>query len=266
MENQPPFDLDEAIRRWQQNLGKSPVFRADNLEELASHLRASVQSLKAKGLSEEAAFLMAVQQIGERGPLEKEFAKMRPAATWTWPGFLFCVVSGIFIQRAFSGWEDVKDMIVWVWPTCHSSLDWIFDWQGGYGTAIFLAVWSALLCCWRLGTGGWNGFVAFLVGRFQERARARPIRTTVLVLLFSLSPFVPECLAIVMKPSFFHTPLLNSIDWFAFATYAAINVILILTMVFLARRKLHMSLATNSATLGFGSLHEADGPIHPSGR
>ena len=49
MENQTPFDLNEAIRRWQQNLSDSPAFKADNLEELASHLRASVQRLKAMG-------------------------------------------------------------------------------------------------------------------------------------------------------------------------------------------------------------------------
>ena len=64
MENRTPFDLNEAIRRWQENLGDSPAFGADNLEELASHLRASVQSLKADGLSEEEAFLIATRRIG----------------------------------------------------------------------------------------------------------------------------------------------------------------------------------------------------------
>ena len=52
MENRTPFDLNEAIRRWQQNLGASPALNADDLEELASHLRALVQKLQADGLSE----------------------------------------------------------------------------------------------------------------------------------------------------------------------------------------------------------------------
>jgi hypothetical protein len=60
MENRTPFDLNEAIRRWQQNLGASPALNADDLEELASHLRALVQKLQADGLSEEEAFLAAV--------------------------------------------------------------------------------------------------------------------------------------------------------------------------------------------------------------
>ena len=76
MENPSPFDLNEAIRCWQQNLSDSPAFKADNLEELTSHLRASIQKLKADGLSEKEAFQIATQRIGERGALEREFAKV----------------------------------------------------------------------------------------------------------------------------------------------------------------------------------------------
>ncbi len=81
MENQTPFDLNEAIRRWQQSLAASPALSADNLEELASHLRASVQSLQADGLSEEEAFLAATRRLGERGALEREFAKINQDET-----------------------------------------------------------------------------------------------------------------------------------------------------------------------------------------
>ena len=77
MENPTPFDLNEAIRRWQEKLGRSPAIGADNLEELASHLRASVQRLKAGGLSEEEAFVIATRRIGERGGLEQEYAKVK---------------------------------------------------------------------------------------------------------------------------------------------------------------------------------------------
>ena len=78
MENRTPFDLNEAIRRWRENLGASHALSADNLEELASHLRASVQKLQADGLSEEEAFLAATRRLGERGALEREFAKVAP--------------------------------------------------------------------------------------------------------------------------------------------------------------------------------------------
>ena len=76
MENPTPFDLNEAIRRWQESFGASRAFGADNLEELASHLRASVQRLQADGLSEEEAFQIAVRRLGERGALERELAKV----------------------------------------------------------------------------------------------------------------------------------------------------------------------------------------------
>jgi len=103
MENPTPFDLKEAIRRWQQNLGTSPAFKADDLEELASHLHASVQRLKATGLSEEEAFLMATRRIGEHGPLEREFAKLNPELNCSLPLFLFWIVAGMyFLQVAYS--------------------------------------------------------------------------------------------------------------------------------------------------------------------
>ena len=76
MENPTHFDLNEAIRRWHKNLGASLAFKADNLEELESHLRASVQRLQSNGLSEEEAFLIAMHRIGERGLLEREYAKV----------------------------------------------------------------------------------------------------------------------------------------------------------------------------------------------
>jgi cytochrome c-type biogenesis protein CcmH/NrfG len=72
MDNRTPFDLNEAIRRWQESLGASPALSADNQGELAAHLRASVQKLQVDGLSEEEAFLAATRRLGERGALERE--------------------------------------------------------------------------------------------------------------------------------------------------------------------------------------------------
>jgi hypothetical protein len=89
MENPTPFDLNAAIRRWQQELGASPAFGAENLEELASHLRASVQKLKGDGFLEEEAFRMATRRRGERGELEREYAKVNPAANRSLPVILF---------------------------------------------------------------------------------------------------------------------------------------------------------------------------------
>jgi len=94
--------LNEAIRRWQENLGASPAFGRDNLEELASHLRASVGRLKATGLSEEEAFVIAARRIGEQGALEREYAKVNWAVGWSWAMFLFWIVAGIYLIQVVS--------------------------------------------------------------------------------------------------------------------------------------------------------------------
>jgi hypothetical protein len=103
MENRTPFDLNEAIRRWQQNLGASPALNADNVEELVSHLRASVQRLQADGLSVEEAFLAATRRLGERAAMEREFAKVRMSNSGT--RFTLCLVwLAVGIGLALSGY------------------------------------------------------------------------------------------------------------------------------------------------------------------
>lgn len=99
MENPTPFDLNDAIRRWQQSFGSSPAFEADDLEELASHLRASIQKLKADGRSEEEAFQMAVRRIGECRSLEQEFGKVNLPEPWSWSVLLFWIVYGVYLSQ-----------------------------------------------------------------------------------------------------------------------------------------------------------------------
>ncbi|MBM3883887.1 MAG: hypothetical protein FJ387_29985 [Verrucomicrobia bacterium] len=76
MEDQTDFDLNRAIRHWRGQLGQSPAYRAENLEELEAHLRDSVSGLMGKGLTEEEVFLVATRRIGASGALEPEFAKI----------------------------------------------------------------------------------------------------------------------------------------------------------------------------------------------
>lgn len=78
MQNTVSFDLNLAIHRWRENLAQSPAFSSENLDELESHLRDSVDTLVETGLSKEQAFLFAVQRCGNRKELETQFAKLRP--------------------------------------------------------------------------------------------------------------------------------------------------------------------------------------------
>jgi len=75
MENETPFDLESAIRKWRDSLLQSSRLRAEELEELELHLRDSVIALQKRGLSEDEAWIIAQKRLGQRETLKKEFAK-----------------------------------------------------------------------------------------------------------------------------------------------------------------------------------------------
>jgi len=82
MENPTSFDLNRAIQQWRENLGQSPAFRSENLNELESHLRDSVATFETRWLSSEEAFLVAARRIGASSALEPEFGKVNGQAIW----------------------------------------------------------------------------------------------------------------------------------------------------------------------------------------
>jgi hypothetical protein len=82
METETTFDLNLAIRHWRDDLARSSAFRSENLNELESHLRDSIDRLRARELSDEEAFLIATRRIGNAQNLEQEFGKVNSAAVW----------------------------------------------------------------------------------------------------------------------------------------------------------------------------------------
>src|SRR5262245_4508124 len=83
MENPAPFDLNEAIRRWREHAARLPSFRPENVEELESHLRDSVERFSASGQSKAEAWDRAKRNLGEDEALEREFAKINhPVRLW----------------------------------------------------------------------------------------------------------------------------------------------------------------------------------------
>ncbi len=82
METTTPFDLNQAIQRWRQNLAQSPAFQRENLDELEAHLRDSVATLQADGLSAEEALLIATRRLGRDNALATEFSKVNSRAVW----------------------------------------------------------------------------------------------------------------------------------------------------------------------------------------
>jgi hypothetical protein len=91
MENETPFDLEDAIRKWRDSLLRSSRLKAEELEELEVHLRDSVGALQKRGLSEDEAWIIAQRRLGQRETLKKEFAKVNSPAkvlTSTWERFI----------------------------------------------------------------------------------------------------------------------------------------------------------------------------------
>jgi len=72
MENETPFDLESAIRKWRDSLLQSSRLRAEELEELELHLRDSVIALQERGLSEDEAWIIAQKRLGQRETLKEE--------------------------------------------------------------------------------------------------------------------------------------------------------------------------------------------------
>jgi hypothetical protein len=120
MENTARFDLNRAIADWRNHLGESPAYRADDLEEMESHLRDAADQLRIAGLTDEEAFLVATRRVGPARVLEAEFAKINGGSVWldrllwmlvgvqAWAlaGFLantFSWLTGLLVFKHFEG-------------------------------------------------------------------------------------------------------------------------------------------------------------------
>jgi hypothetical protein len=91
MENETPFNLEDAIYEWRGSLLQSSRLRAEELEELELHLRDSVGALHKRGLSEDEAWLIAQRRLGQRKALKDEYAKVASPAkvlTSAWERFI----------------------------------------------------------------------------------------------------------------------------------------------------------------------------------
>ena len=242
MENSTPFDLNEAICYWQQDLSLSPAFKADNLEELASHLRASVQKLRETGLSEEEAFSVATQRIGELGALEQEFAKINPAVAWSAPVVLFWVVACIYLLRVV--WLLVRsiDLLMFglerggfralggvaghalrlLTPGNPSFLDYRY-WHRYWDLEWSVVLVVVFIFVARLAIGSWKDIGAFI------RHFEHPIRTGIGLVLFGcVLPFLPASFICFLTRNEFG-------QYVSVAGMAAANFVLVVNMVLLAR-------------------------------
>ena len=75
-------DVNRDIEQWKHSLIIADSFSTENIEELESHLRDSMETLSEQGLSEKEAFLVARDRIGETAELTEEFSKENSFMVW----------------------------------------------------------------------------------------------------------------------------------------------------------------------------------------
>jgi hypothetical protein len=82
MEQTTEFNLELAVQEWRLVLAESPAVRRGDLDELESHLRDSVATLQAVGLSSREAFWVARTRLGPLDALAGEYVKVNHELVW----------------------------------------------------------------------------------------------------------------------------------------------------------------------------------------
>ncbi len=76
------FELESQVRKWRSHLRASGSLSEQDLEELESHLRDSIDDLTSRGITTEEAFLVSVRRLGDTEALGDEFAKVTTENLW----------------------------------------------------------------------------------------------------------------------------------------------------------------------------------------
>ncbi|MBM7503419.1 permease prefix domain 1-containing protein [Agromyces aurantiacus] len=76
-------DLDVLVRSWRRWLERREALDAHDLDELESHLLDRVDELRAVGLHDDEAFLVAVKRLGAVDELSREYARVHSERLWT---------------------------------------------------------------------------------------------------------------------------------------------------------------------------------------
>jgi hypothetical protein len=74
--------LEGQIEQWRSYLRRRQAIRPVDVEELEDHLRGEVAAMRAAGLSEDEAFLVAVKRMGALDAISNEFAREHSERLW----------------------------------------------------------------------------------------------------------------------------------------------------------------------------------------
>jgi hypothetical protein len=82
METENEFNLSNAVALWRQELLTQAEILPEEIRELESHLRSSIDGLKKLDLREDEAFWLAQRRMGTGEKIAIEFAKAKPYRLW----------------------------------------------------------------------------------------------------------------------------------------------------------------------------------------
>jgi hypothetical protein len=78
----PRFNLTQARTDWRSALESRQAFSAAQLEELDSHLEASLEDLQKRGLTPQESFMVSVHRLGGPASLAEEYQKVSSSPAW----------------------------------------------------------------------------------------------------------------------------------------------------------------------------------------
>jgi hypothetical protein len=165
------FNLDQAILEWRQQMATGCIKAPDVLEELESHLRDDVEQQVRSGVGQRSAFDAAVQRVGERQTLRKEFRKVSTGLAkrdlFGFSGFLLCAwlankqtfilssIGGLLVGAIIfaagmwleptSGYMPIISFLTW--PVTSLHMWWEVSTHGHSGVGI-LSFMTAILVYW----------------------------------------------------------------------------------------------------------------------
>jgi hypothetical protein len=247
METSTSFDLNLAIQRWRENLGQSPAFRSENLNELESHLRDSIATLQTRGLSAEESFTVAAKRIGRGQPLETEFAKVNAHAVWL--DRILWMLIGVQVWAFVSSMTAISqtEMLFWLNRTN-------FNFTHGLTMPVVLAVLLGVLgfalslgLCWWLIVQKGEGLH---VGGLLHRQRTLKVAYAVLCMLPLLTYIITSKYAESLTTQILQakssgdsnfTQLIITWQYSLSINFFVQTAALIALTLFLARKRLRMS-------------------------
>ena len=92
------FDLEQAITEWRRTMLAAGIKTPTTLDELELHLRDEIERQMTSGLSTQAAFEIALQQLGHPQAVQAEFKKTEEAAAaraWKRKQTLLVAITGL---------------------------------------------------------------------------------------------------------------------------------------------------------------------------